>query len=53
MKSQFAEFLIKRLKSKIGHARDSASHEEIEFALDDMEEYIDALKDIVTEVIKP
>lgn len=52
MKEKFAEFLLKRIGTKVGEVRDAASFEEMTIILDDIDVYLDTLKDIVIEAVK-
>ncbi len=52
MKEKFAGFIWKRISTKIDNIRNAGHDFEIDNHLDDLEEYLDALKDIFTETMK-
>lgn len=53
MNGKFAEFLFNRIATKLGYITDSSSSEELTAHIDDIEDYLSALKDIFKEVITP
>lgn len=52
MKQKFAEFLFKRIGNKLEDIPNASSHEEIVAYVEDIEDYLSALKDIVIEAVK-
>lgn len=53
MKRQFAEFLLKRLSGKVDDVKSVDDLYEIERITDDMDEYIETLKEIIMETLLP
>jgi len=52
MKEKFAEFLFKRIKTKIGYVRDSVDEHELNYHLDDLDDYINTAHELVKDIIK-
>lgn len=52
MHKKFIQFLFERAGNKIDDLRDAGTHDEVLGIIDDLETYMDTLKEIVVEVVK-
>ncbi|QKE72639.1 hypothetical protein HPK19_07395 [Arthrobacter citreus] len=53
MKEKMAKFLFSRIETKISQIDGLSSYEDLTMITDDIGEYLDALKEIIFEVVKP
>jgi predicted site-specific integrase-resolvase len=53
MKERFVQFLFKRISSKMDDVSNAYDNDDLVRQVDDLEMYVNELKEIVMEVLKP
>jgi hypothetical protein len=53
MTEKFVSFLIRRIAGKLDSMADAGTHEEIVAHIEDIREYLDELRTVVSEAITP